>query len=197
MSRPKKSGHTREKLILEGIELLKEQGYHGTGIKQILDRVNVPKGSFYNFFESKEKFVSEIIEYYNLDLLEQIDTFIANSKENPVEKIKTAYGFAIKEIEKKGLKGCLVGNLAGELGNSSTECLEKMKKGVKLWKLRFNLLFEQAQEQDLLRKDLTPDELSDIFWNAWQGSLLRMKFEGDTFQLYHTLNLLTDVLFKK
>lgn len=196
MSRPRKSSHIREKLISEGTELLKLKGYHGTGIKEILDRVNVPKGSFYNFFESKEKYVSEIIENYNIELLKEIDNFLEKSTKNPLEKIINAYSYVIKEIENTGLTGCLVGNLAAELGDSSKECLFQMQNGVKLWKSRFVNLFEQAREENLLRKDISAENMADIFWNAWQGGLLRMKIEGNTSQLQMMLEKLLNILFR-
>ncbi|MDY0361879.1 MAG: TetR family transcriptional regulator C-terminal domain-containing protein [Desulforegulaceae bacterium] len=196
MSRPRKSSHIREKLISEGTELLKLKGYHGTGIKEILDRVNVPKGSFYNFFESKEKYVSEIIENYNIELLKEIDNFLEKSTKNPLEKIINAYSYVIKEIENTGLTGCLVGNLAAELGDSSKECLFQMQNGVKLWKSRFVNLFEQAREENLLRKDISAENMADIFWNAWQGGLLRMKIEGNTSQLQMMLENLLNILFR-
>ena len=41
-----------------------ENGYHGTGIKEVLDRVNVPKGSFYSYFASKEELGEAAIQYY-------------------------------------------------------------------------------------------------------------------------------------
>jgi TetR/AcrR family transcriptional repressor of nem operon len=196
MTRPRKSTHIREKLISEGTELLKLKGYHGTGIKQILDRVNVPKGSFYNFFESKEKYVAEIIENYNMEILKEIDDFIKKSNKNPLEKIKDAYSYTINEIQKTGLTGCLVGNLAAELGDSSKECLIQMQKGVKLWKSRFVELFSEAQNENLLRKDISAQEMADIFWNSWQGGLIRMKIDGNTLQLEMMLEKLLNTLFR-
>ena len=50
--------------------MLMGQGYHGTGLQEILDAVNIPKGSFYNYFGSKEDFGAEVIQHY-------IDPFIA------------------------------------------------------------------------------------------------------------------------
>ncbi|HSN23524.1 MAG TPA: TetR/AcrR family transcriptional regulator, partial [Methylomicrobium sp.] len=38
----------RENLLSQGVALLMQQGYHGTGLKEILDAVQIPKGSFYN-----------------------------------------------------------------------------------------------------------------------------------------------------
>jgi len=64
MARPRKSDQTREDLLTIGTEMLTSQGYHGTGIKQVLDAVGVPKGSFYNFFPSKEAFVAAAIYRY-------------------------------------------------------------------------------------------------------------------------------------
>jgi hypothetical protein len=53
MGRPRLSHETKTRLLDEGVASLIGQGYHGTGIKEVLDHVKVPKGSFYNYFERK------------------------------------------------------------------------------------------------------------------------------------------------
>jgi TetR/AcrR family transcriptional repressor of nem operon len=196
MARPRRSEHLREKLLEQGIELLVAQGYHGTGLKQILDEVKVPKGSFYNYFESKEKYVSEILERYNLQLLRQLDQYLDHTKDDPVTTIRNVYQTMINELERKGQKGCLIGNLAAEIGNASNECQLIMRLAVQSWKKRLAKLIEQAQSQSLLRDDLSSEALSDILWNAWHGGLLRMKIEGNTTQLKRTIDVLLDALFK-
>jgi len=37
----------REKLLDQGVNMLMAQGYHGTGLQEILDAVRIPKVSFY------------------------------------------------------------------------------------------------------------------------------------------------------
>ncbi len=54
MGRPRLSHETKTRLLDEGVASLIGQGYHGTGIKEVLDQVKVPKGSFYNYLESKK-----------------------------------------------------------------------------------------------------------------------------------------------
>ncbi|MEA3087540.1 MAG: TetR/AcrR family transcriptional regulator, transcriptional repressor for nem operon, partial [Paraburkholderia sp.] len=54
----------REKLLEAGVALFAETGYHGTGVKDIVERAGVPKGSFYNYFESKEAFGAAILDHY-------------------------------------------------------------------------------------------------------------------------------------
>jgi TetR/AcrR family transcriptional repressor of nem operon len=56
MPKPTKKELNRENLLNQGVSMLMGQGYHGTGLQEILDAVNIPKGSFYNYFGSKENF---------------------------------------------------------------------------------------------------------------------------------------------
>lgn len=186
----------REKLLEHGIELISEFGYHGTGLKKILDMVKVPKGSFYNYFESKEHYVSEIIQKYSEDLLSRIDGYLDISDDDPLTKIKSIYYTAIDEIEAKGSSGCLLGNLAAEIGSSSKLCQSSMNKAFDGWKDRFVRLIDSAQKKGLVRDDLTAECLSNIFWDTWEGSLLHMKIEEDI-DLRETVDVMLDVLFKR
>jgi hypothetical protein len=56
---------TREELIEVGLKQIHSAGYTATGINQILELADVPKGSFYHHFASKDAFAKEILEHYN------------------------------------------------------------------------------------------------------------------------------------
>ena len=83
MARPRKSEQAKQQLLDVGVQMLTEQGYHGTGIKQILDAVGVPKGSFYNFFPSKEAFVASIIYQYGDDVATESLRAVAGLEREP------------------------------------------------------------------------------------------------------------------
>ena len=55
---------TRVKLIQAGVELLTKKGFASAGIEEILSMIQVPKGSFYHYFESKEAFGIVLIKSY-------------------------------------------------------------------------------------------------------------------------------------
>ena len=56
-------GDLRKKQILETAEMLfTERGYDQTGVQDILDRLNLSKGSFYHHFESKALVLQTICE---------------------------------------------------------------------------------------------------------------------------------------
>jgi len=196
MARPRKSELTKEQLLEQGIGLLSEHGYHGTGLKKILDEVNVPKGSFYNFFASKEQYVSEVIERYSQHSMAQLDQYIETSLDDPVTCLKNIHYHLIDTFEKNGLQGCLIGNLSAEVGNSSITCRLTMRRAHEAWEKRFTKLIAQAQRQDLIRKDLSANVLSSLLWSAWQGGLLQMKIKGGTEPLKEVLDGFIDVLLK-
>ena len=52
----------KDHILWAGLEVMKMQGYNGTSVKDIVDAAGVPKGSFYNYFESKESFAVDALE---------------------------------------------------------------------------------------------------------------------------------------
>ena len=90
----------REILLNQGVALLMQQGYHGTGLNEILSAVQIPKGSFYNYFGSKENFTAEIIEHYILPYIEQIRTYLKQSEGNALGALERYLQESIVELRK-------------------------------------------------------------------------------------------------
>ena len=59
-----RSPTTRDHLLQVGLRRIRSMGYASTGVKEILDDADVPKGSFYHHFASKEAFAKEVLELY-------------------------------------------------------------------------------------------------------------------------------------
>ena len=60
----KKGEASRAKLVACAAELFWRQGYNATGLAEILQAANLPKGSFYFYFEGKRDLAAAVIEYY-------------------------------------------------------------------------------------------------------------------------------------
>ena len=88
MLKPTKKELNRDNLLNQGVTLLMGQGYHGTGLQEILDAVNVPKGSFYNYFGSKEDFGAEVIQHYTDPFIAQLTGHL----EHPINHLFTTIG---------------------------------------------------------------------------------------------------------
>lgn len=187
----------RDNLLNQGVKLLMEQGYHGTGLKEILDAVKIPKGSFYNYFGSKENFGAEVIQHYIEPFIKQLDTYLEHSNGDALSALKRYYRDLIAEAEKQNFKGgCLLGNLMGEIGDTSEICQKALQSAVTRYRNIMRSALAQAQQQGTVRSDLTAEEMADLLLNTWQGALLRMKIEQSSEPLKQCCRSLLEGYFK-
>jgi TetR/AcrR family transcriptional repressor of nem operon len=168
----------RDNLLNQGVTLLMKQGYHGTGLQEILDAVNVPKGSFYNYFGSKEDFGAEVIQHYIDPFITQLTAYLKQSDTDALDAIQRYFNELISELEKSEFKGgCLLGNLMGEIGDTSDVCQKSLQTAVTRYRNLLQSGLAKAQQQGTVRSDKSAEEMADLLLNAWQGALLRMKIE--------------------
>jgi len=197
MARPRRSESTRAALITAGINQLSIHGYHGTGIKQILDEVKVPKGSFYNFFASKEAFVAELIIYYSDNLLQQLNIFFAGQGKtlSPLLKLKSINEMSFKSFADKSFKhSCLIATLSADIDTDNHLCQQALLTSVDRCHKLISNLFIQAQQQNEVRDDISAQQLARLFWSTWQGALIRMKVLEDMKEAQCTMNTLLATL---
>jgi len=168
----------RENLLNQGVTLLMEQGYHGTGLKEILDAVQIPKGSFYNYFGSKENFGAEVIQHYIEPFIQQLTGHLQQSEDDALGALQCYFNEGIVELEKANFKGgCLLGNLMGEIGDTSDLCQKSLQSAVNRYRDLLQSGLAKAQQQGTVRTDKSAEEMADLLVNTWQGALLRMKIE--------------------
>lgn len=191
--RPRES--TRKRLLDEGVAQFLEHGYHGTGIKQVLDRVNVPKGSFYNYFESKEEFGAAAIRHY-ADCLGRKLADALDRAPDPLTGLRAFFQRLMTEFEASGfVGGCLVANLGAELEANDT-CRPALESAMLAYRNGLRDALRSAQDRGLVRTDLAPSEMADLLVDAWEGAVVRMKIERSTRPLKQCLKQLLDGYFR-
>jgi TetR/AcrR family transcriptional repressor of nem operon len=153
--------------------------------------VQIPKGSFYNYFGSKENFAAEIIEHYIVPYLAQLQSYLAQPEGNALGALELYLQESIVELERTNFKGgCLLGNLMGEMGETSEVCRMALQSSLNRYRDVWELGLSRAQNEGTIRADKSARELADLWVNAWQGALLRMKVEQSVDplkQCYHEL----------
>lgn len=187
----------REKLLAEGVNLLMAQGYHGTGLKEILDKVQIPKGSFYNYFGSKEAFGAEVIQHYIQPFINQLTAHLQNPDCSALSALQRYFDELIHLTEQGNFKGgCLLGNLMGEIGDTSEVCRLALKTAVEDYRNLLQQALEKAQQQGQIRTDKSAQQMADLLVDCWQGALLRMKIEQSVEPLKRCCNDLLNDYFK-
>ncbi|MGA3062285.1 MAG: TetR family transcriptional regulator C-terminal domain-containing protein [Methylocystis sp.] len=187
----------REKLLDQGVALLMEQGYHGTGLQELVRSVGVPKGSFYNYFPSKEAFSAEVVKHYIEPFIRQLDSHLQRPDVNAETALKAYFNELIEETERRDFKGgCLLGNLIGEIGGTSDLCQLSLREAVRRYRDKLEEGLARAQQEGSFRKDLDAKDMADFLVNVWQGALLRMKIERSVRPLAQFCEMLLDGYFK-
>ena len=191
MPKLKQNQNIREQLLNQGISIFINQGYHGTGIKEVVDRVKVPKGSFYNYFKSKEDFGAEVIRQYARQITANMDAWLNDPEKDALDALRQFFDQEILRHQ-KARAGCLIGNLGAELGDSSELCRQAMSESLQLMEQRSIRVLKQAQKQGTVRNDLTAEELASILLNAYEGALLRMQIEKSVEPLRQFIKIMVD-----
>jgi TetR/AcrR family transcriptional repressor of nem operon len=187
----------RESLLNQGVMLLMQQGYHGTGLKEILDAVQIPKGSFYNYFGSKENFAAEVIQHYIDPFIRQLNTHLLNPDNDALSALQHYFNELIAELEKTEFKGgCLLGNLMGEIGDTSELCQKSLQTAVHRYRDLLQAGLLKAQQEGTIRTDKSAEDMADLLVNMWQGALLRMKIEQSSSPLKQCCQNLLGDFFK-
>jgi len=186
----------KDLLLDQGVGLLLEKGYHATGLKEILDAVQIPKGSFYAYFQSKERFAAEVIQHYIEPFILRLSEHIHNPELDGLEALRTYYNELIAEVEKRGFKGgCLLGNLMGEIGDTSSLCRDALLDAVVRYSALQKSALERGQREGVVRIDKSAQIMADLMLNGWQGALLRMKVEQSVQPLQEVCRELLDGYF--
>lgn len=172
-------GRKRDEILARGAQLVYEQGFNATGVKEITRAAGVPKGSFYNYFDSKVEFGVACLRSYGTHWVTELETALADKDVAPLERVRNWYRRCREEVLEKGYaRGCLAGNLAQELGDSHPLFHRELHRVFGEFQERIARCLSEAQAEGELGSGMAASELATFIINAWQGALLRMKASG-------------------
>lgn len=170
----------RESLLDAGERLIHERGYNGVGVKEIVDTAGVPKGSFYSYFDSKEALVVEVVQRYWDAVEARHGSLLEDESAPPLERIRTFFAAMADDHELRGFaQGCLLGDMALELSNSSPAARTTLTGLFARWEARIAATLALAQERDDLARDRDVQELAAALLEAWEGAAMRGKVQRD------------------
>lgn len=171
---------TRESLLRAGVIALTEKGFVATGIDEVLRSVNVPKGSFYHYFGSKEAFGLELIDRYAHYFAAKLDRFFSNSSRSPLERLRDFVEDAEAGMRKFSFqRGCLVGNLGQEMGALPENYRARIRDVFDDWESRTEKCLMEAQKAGEISTLKNCRALARFFWIGWEGAVLRAKLDGN------------------
>jgi TetR/AcrR family transcriptional repressor of nem operon len=163
---------TREKLLKTAISLFHEFGYNGTSVQDIVSGAKVPKGSFYNYFKSKEELAiaaSDVFYPYALGFLE------LENASSPVARLRKYFRLTLKEMRHGYVRGCLVGNFASEITNATPALKRRVAELLDEATRRIAVVVSQAQQMGEIDPGVPTMDLSRFILNSLYGAIFRSK----------------------
>ena len=171
--------NTRELLIQEGLKSFLVYGYDGVGIGPVLSAVNVPKGSFYHFFRSKEDFAIAVLEAYVARYASFREALQTDTTRRPLSRLRSHFDALEKELVADfPAGGCLYGVLSQTITTLGPILRKRLQESFQIWQQSILHVLLEAQDGGELDSAIDAEEAAAFLIDAYEGALIRMKSEG-------------------
>ncbi len=172
----------KEEILGAGVDLFLERGFNAAGVKDITDRAGVPKGSFYNHFESKEALAAVALERYG-ESRRLAD--LADPAVPPLARIRRHFEFLRDELPDFA-RGCMFGNFSAEIVDHSEPLRLRVKDSFDQWSEMLADAIAEGQANGEIRASLDPQQAARYLTNAWEGTVLMTRADktADAFDIF-------------
>ena len=164
-------------LLEKGMEILWSKGYNGTSVNDIVKAADVPKGSFYFYFDSKEDFAVKAIDKYFCGHFAPARDILENKSISPKQRLYEFHDYRSNML--KNEMDCKMGCMAANLGNEMSEHSENIRKAIYLKEqMVLSLITDVIQEAKDLGEIKNPMEakvIAAFIEDAGKGSMISMK----------------------
>ena len=171
----------REHILEVGQRIMAGKGFSAVGLNEILSTANVPKGSFYHYFGSKDAFGEALLDTYftgyhaEMDaLLTRTDVPAATSLMQYFESWQANQSF----LDCQGK--CLAVKLAAEVVDLSEAMRLAMRQGTAGIITRTASALERGAADGSLTFDGSASEMADVLYQQWLGASLMVKITRTT-----------------
>lgn len=171
----------RQRLIDIGTAIFTQKGFSSTGLDEIVQLADVPKGSFYYYFPSKEAYAHAVIRNYGDYFSRKLDRCLLDETRSPLSRLRAFVAEATEGVRRYEFKrGCLVGNLGQEMASLEPEFRSLLLEVLQSWRERVSLCIDEAKAQREIRTTRDSAVLAQFFWSAWEGAVLCAKLDEST-----------------
>ena len=163
----------REKIVAAALDRFHTLGFNACSVQDIVDRAGVPKGSFYNYFKSKELLALEVLSIYARGVRTEM---LADPEVAPIERIRRQLEFMASSYEACGYGvGCLVETLATEASDQTPLIREAIAELFDHWAALAASSIRDGQAAGSVDAHIDAERMARFLINSWQGAVLRMK----------------------
>lgn len=172
--------------------LLLRKGFTALGLAEVLSLAQVPKGSFYHYFGSKEAFGEAVLEAYFSDYLARTDALLAAAGSGAEQLLAYFHDWLDSQTGDDAQSRCLVVKLGAEVCDLSETLRAALDRGIARITGRLARCIEAGRRDGSLpaqaqasRGDAQAQAVS--LYQSWLGASLLAKIGRDRAPLDRTL----------
>lgn len=167
----RKAQITRERLLDEMTALVERQGFRPTSVNDVLQAAGIKKGTLYYHFPGKDELGLAVLERAASEFLAFLDSTLTGP--TPMDAIESFFKAAFKRHSRTGfVGGCLWGNTALEMSDSSPVYTEFVQKVFDEWIGRVERVIRLGQEAGQIRTDRSAGELARMVVAGIEGGIM-------------------------
>ncbi|WP_410813917.1 TetR family transcriptional regulator C-terminal domain-containing protein [Micromonospora sp. 067-2] len=160
----------RGEIVEAALEQFHTLGFNAAGVKGITDAAGVPKGSFYNHFDSKETLAVVVLREYGAARPLAI---LADQDVPPLTRLRSHFEELRDEVLRYGIaRGCLFGNFGAEIADHNETIRTTIRESLGVWADAIAETIGQAQQQGSIPTGLDPAATARFLLSAWEGTLI-------------------------
>jgi AcrR family transcriptional regulator len=186
--RERKKLETKANILGAARHLFEEKGFENTSIEEITERADVAKGTFFNYFTSKESLLTGIAEEEIEDLVYYVEEELADTT-GAVEKIK----LLLKRLLEDAIPYL---QLTGRLMFSSIINVSEYPSPFYRINLLLKELAAEGQAEGELTKEFSAEELATSILGSYFAVIFRWFELGKEAGTVSELERSLDILFK-
>jgi TetR/AcrR family transcriptional regulator, transcriptional repressor for nem operon len=170
---PLGAASVREKLSGSAAALFQRFGYTHVSVRDITSSIDIPKGTFYNHFKSKEALAAAILSQHFDALMEALGQGGSETTGARLRRHFESIAPSTREHRLSPLQ--LISTFSAEGPALPSALVLQIAEGVRAWNTKVAALISRAQEDGEINAEEDPDLLAALFINCWQGAMIRTK----------------------
>ena len=163
--RERRRAETRERIVRSALHLFSEHGVAATTVEDITNAADIGKGTFFNYFPSKEDILAHLCQL-QMGKIRELVSSAANSTD-PMELV--LYELSMTLVAEFSRSPTLVQSILAAVF-SSDSARQQMAANIENDRVILADLMEARQARGDLRNDFTPNELAFQFQRALFGT---------------------------
>jgi AcrR family transcriptional regulator len=187
--RSRRSAETRERLFLAAVRLFGEKGFAETTVEDITNAADLGKGTFFNYFPSKEHLLIAFSEMQ----LGKLERFVETAR-NGREPMRTFFRTMSQQMTAGPAKTPEVVRALLQANLSSHSVRNVMREKNARGEILMTQLVQIGQERGEFRRDVAAVEIARVFRQLTFGTLLLWSVYGDD-SLAERLDRAIDILW--